>query len=200
MSSPTSTERKKLLEKAFKMPTFQTIIARKSSITNAFVNALIPIVRPTPAEIEEALRILEMRPEDVRCAYCGDKSSEWDHLRPLVLRLRPTGHISEIANLVPSCGKCNQSKGNSDWRKWIRNVNATHSPARRGIPSTEERIERLEAYERWRSPTKIDFEAVVPSQDLELYWSMWSEIVSEMRRCQDFGDQIRQRIAETLLK
>ena len=43
-----------------------------------------------------------------------------DHLRPLVKDKEPTGYISEIHNLVPSCGKCNQSKGNKEWKAWMR--------------------------------------------------------------------------------
>src|SRR5262245_20280770 len=96
---------------AFRMPSVQTMKSRKSSITNAFVNAIIPTVFPTPEEIEQALVILGMAATDVRCAYCGNPMTEWDHLRPLVQKHRPTGYITEIANLVPSCGKCNQSKG-----------------------------------------------------------------------------------------
>src|SRR5437660_7675274 len=106
MTSPLDEQRLKQMAAAFRMPSVQTMVSRKSSITNAFVNAIIPVVPPSVEEIEEALRILGMQPDDVRCAYCGDKSSEWDHLRPLVKGRRPTGFISEIGNLVPSCGKC----------------------------------------------------------------------------------------------
>lgn len=101
------------------MPSLQTMVSRKSSITNAFVGAVIPVVVPTMEEIEESLAILRMDPENVQCAYCGDKASEWDHLRPLVVKRRPTGFVSEIANLVPACGKCNQSKGNQPWKTWM---------------------------------------------------------------------------------
>jgi 5-methylcytosine-specific restriction endonuclease McrA len=74
------------------------------------VNSIIPVIDPSDAEIEEALNILKMEANNVRCSYCGDKATEWDHLRPIVKNKRPTGYISEIANLVPACGKCNQSK------------------------------------------------------------------------------------------
>src|SRR3954447_23773210 len=141
--------RAKLLEGAFQIPSFQTMVSRKSSITNAFVNSVVPMVAPTIREIDDALSILEIDPQDVRCAYCGDKSSEWDHLRPLVIGRRPTGFISEIANLVPACGKCNQSKGNKHWLKWILS-RAPHAPAERGIVDLRHRIERLQAYEAWR--------------------------------------------------
>src|SRR4051812_27975243 len=124
MSDAIDNVRAKVLQAAFRMPSVQTMVSRKSSITNAFVNAIIPVVPPTVAEIAEALRILGMEAEDVRCAYCGDKSTEWDHLRPLVKARRPTGFISEIGNLVPACGKCNQSKGNSGWESWMRSMTA----------------------------------------------------------------------------
>src|SRR5260221_7477397 len=152
------------------MPQFQTMMSRKSSITNVFVSAVIPAVLPTSHEIEEALSILEADPTDVRCAYCGNQSTEWDHLRPLVMERRPTGYITEIANLVPACGKCNQSKGNKPWRMWMLSA-AKLSPTGRRIDGTTERIARLEAFERWRSPTKIDFVSIVGQDEWEQYWS-----------------------------
>src|SRR5207237_18415 len=122
-----------------------------SSITNAFVSAIIPVVFPTEADLAEALAILEMTPDNLRCAYCGDQYTEWDHLRPLVEGQQPTGYISEIANLVPSCGKCNQSKGKKPWREWMLS-SAPCSPRSRGVHDLSRRILRLEQYERWRQP------------------------------------------------
>src|SRR5262249_27596148 len=165
--------RRKLLTTAFRMPAVQTMVSRKSSITNAFVNALIPVVVPTHEEIEEALRILGMAPSEVSCAYCGDRMTEWDHLRPIVVKQRPTGYVSEIANLVPACGKCNQSKGNSPWRQWILSKTAKHSPTARGKLDVPERIGRLDAYEQWRTPTKIDIEAIIGKGDWDAYWKLW---------------------------
>jgi hypothetical protein len=190
--------RRKLLTAAFQMPSFQTMVSRKSSITNAFVNSVIPVIPPTLEEIEQALTLLGMEPTDVRCAYCGDKSSEWDHLRPLVLKHRPTGFISEIANLVPACGKCNQSKGNSAWRAWMLSA-AKHSPTGRALANVAERVARLDAYEQWRPPTKIDFETILGREDWEKYWSMWEKVIAEMRQCQDVADLLRKRIMEHLV-
>ena len=188
----------KTLTAAFKMPAVQTMVSRKSSVTNAFVSSLIPVVRPTLGEIEESLAILGMEPSDIRCAYCGDKSSEWDHLRPLVLNRRPTGFISEIANLVPACGKCNQSKRNQPWRDWMLNKTAKHSPTGRGLADVADRIARLEAYERWRLPTTVDFESIVSREEWEHYWSLCEALVGEMRRCQEVADSIRARVNKSL--
>jgi hypothetical protein len=190
--------RRKILAAAFRMPSVQTMVSRKSSITNAFVNAIIPSIPPTHDEIAKALTILGMEPNDVRCAYCGDKASEWDHLRPLVAKRRPTGFISEIANLVPACGKCNQSKGGSDWRKWILS-NARLSPTGRGIPNIKERIVNLERYEQWRQPTKIDFESIIGRDQWEHYWSLCEAVIEELRKCQEYAVDLRDRIFKQLV-
>lgn len=198
MTPPEDAGRRERLLAAFRMPFVQTMVSRKSSITNAFVNALIPVVIPTPEEIDEALRILNMGPDTVCCAYCGNAMTEWDHLRPLVLRQRPTGYISEIANLVPSCGKCNQSKGNSGWRKWILSTTAKHSPTRRQVPDVAERIERLDAYERWRTPIRIDFESVLGKEVWDEYWRFWETVNADLRRIQDVANTHRGRIEQSL--
>ena len=190
---PIEEQRAKLLAAAFRMPSVQTMVSRKSSITNAFVNSVIPVIVPTVQEISEALGVLGMTPEDVRCVYCGDRSSEWDHLRPLVQKRRPTGYISEIGNLVPACGKCNQSKGNSAWRTWMLGK-APLSPAGRGLDGVADRIARLEAYERWRSPTKVEFEKIVGPEEWEHYWSLCESVVEKLRDCQTVADGLRTRV------
>lgn len=190
-------QRRALLLKAFRMPSVQTMVSRKSSITNAFVNAIIPVIQPTIEEIDRALTILGMGPSDVRCIYCGEKSTEWDHLRPLVHKRRPTGYVSEITNLVPACGKCNQSKGNKPWREWMLSK-AKWSPTGRAIADIIERIARLEAYEGWRPPLRVDFEAIVGNEAWEAYWSMCEAVNGEMRRCQEVADGMRDRVAAHL--
>src|SRR5467141_2592011 len=137
------------------LPAPMSVTGRSSSITNAFINAIIPVIEPTEEEELEALEVLQIDPKDIRCAYCGDKATEWDHLRPIITNQEPTGYITEIANLVPSCGKCNQSKGKSNWRTWMTGP-ARLSPRMRGIGDLDMRISRLELYERWREPHRID--------------------------------------------
>lgn len=188
--------RRKLLTAAFRMPSFQTMVSRKSSITNAFVNSVIPVITPTIDEIDQALAILGMDPADCRCAYCGDKSSEWDHLRPLVVQRRPTGFVTEIANLVPSCGKCNQSKGNKPWRDWMMSK-AKLSPTGRGLVNVAERVGRLDAFEKWRPPIRIDFASVLGQEDWENYWSMCEKVMDELKGCQKIADAMRARIVHS---
>ena len=199
MSLSPDDHRRKILTAAFQMPSVQTMVSRKSSITNAFVSAIIPVIAPSHDEIEEALRILGMEPHDPRCAFCGDKATEWDHLRPLVLQRRPTGYVSEIANLVPACGKCNQSKGNKPWREWILS-SARLSPTGRGLAGVADRVARLEAYEKWRTPTRVNFESVLGREGWEHYWSLCEAVVEELRTCQKVADTIRAKISESLQK
>ena len=175
------------------------ITGRSSSITNAFINAIIPVVNPSAEEVQQALNKLGMTPENFQCAYCGSAVSEWDHFRPLVHQQKPTGYISEIHNLVPSCGKCNQSKGNKEWKEWITS-DAKLSPKTRGIKDLAQRIERLEAYEQWGAPTKIHFEAIVGQETWQNHWQNWEKIQVLMREAQKLAEKIKQQVASEYQK
>ncbi|WP_208380231.1 HNH endonuclease [Psychromonas algarum] len=181
----------------FKMPTPMKITGRSSTITNAFINAIIPINYPNNDEVKEALAILGMNDENFQCAYCGDTASEWDHLRPLVLNKKPTGYISEIQNLVPSCGKCNQSKGNKNWKTWITSE-ATLSPASRGISDIESRITKLTNYQEWEIPTKIDFEAIVGEKKWKQHWDNWQLVIDTMEQSQLLANEIKGLLANDI--
>jgi len=172
-----------------------TVAGRSSSITNAFVNAIIPVIVPSEEEERTALEILEIAPGDLRCSYCGDKSTEWDHLRPIINDQKPTGYITEIANLVPSCGKCNQSKGKSPWRTWMES-NARLSPKTRRVPNLQERINRLLKYEAWREPRMLDFEAIAGKEMWDSHRKNWREVLDLLKRSQKIADEIRRVVAE----
>lgn len=177
------------------LPVPMTVNGRSSSITNAFFNAIVPVIHPSREEELEALQILGLDSQDIRCAYCGDKSTEWDHLRPLITNQKPTGFITEIANLVPSCGKCNQSKGKSNWLAWIKS-SARLSPATRGISGLEDRIARLQKYESWRQPRKIDFEAVAGPELWERHQRNWRDVLDRLRESQRLASEIREIVAK----
>lgn len=177
------------------MPAPGNIMGRSSSITNAFVNSIIPVVVPSEEEVLEALRILQIDPYHQTCAYCGDSSTEWDHLRPLVIRQKPTGFITEIANLVPACGKCNQSKGNRHWRSWIIS-NARLSPKSRGVADLDARIQHLELFEKWRNVKPINFEEIVGPELWITHWENWKRVISDMKTSQELAIQIRKAIRD----
>lgn len=181
----------------FRMPNAVKITGRSSSITNSFVNGIIPCIKPTDEQIAAALTVLEMDPDNVVCAYCGDAMTEWDHLNPLVMDKQATGFITEIQNLVPSCGKCNQSKGNKNWKEWMLG-DAPNSPASKGVPDLQERIERLEDYERCFTPHKLDFEKIVGSELWSKHWANNDAIREMMKDSQKLSDKIRGMIADSV--
>ena len=179
----------------FRMPTPVGVMGRSSSITNSFINGIIPARQPTQGDVAEALRILEISPDDFRCCYCGDRATEWDHLRPLIIGQEPTGFISEIQNLVPSCGKCNQSKGNSPWEVWLRG-NARLCPRVRGVADLETRVARLKRFEQWREPTKLDIPALVGAELWSEYRANWQELLNAMRKSQELAVALKQKLRE----
>jgi hypothetical protein len=183
----------------FNMPKPMKITGRSSSITNAFINSIIPVIHPSEEEIKTALEILEMTPDNFQCIYCGAVSSEWDHLRPLVKNKKPTGFISEIHNLVPSCGKCNQSKGNKEWEAWMLS-SAKLSPKTKGVPDLADRIRRLKKYEKWNNPTKINFEGIVGKEVMAEHWENCEKVQSIMRESQILAEEINANVAKKFNK
>ncbi len=177
----------------FTMPKTMKITGRSSSITNAFINSIIPSIQPTEEQVKQVLSILGMLDDSFQCSYCGASASEWDHLMPLVVDKKPTGYISEIHNLVPSCGKCNQSKGNKDWREWIVS-DAKLSPKSKGIQDLDERIRRLEAFKRWAEPTRLDIEAIIGPELWEQHWENWERVQAAMRHSQDLSEKIKESV------
>jgi len=173
------------------MPSPGNIAGRSSSITNAFFNAIIPTKVPNEDEVLDALSILGIDPSDIRCAYCGDKSTEWDHLRSIISNQRPTGYITEIANLVPACGKCNQSKGKTPWLTWMTGPARLSPMNRPGIVDIEDRIKRLSKYEEWRTPTRIAVEEVVDSEKWKCHEANWRTVLDLLKESQKLAKEIR---------
>lgn len=166
------------------------LTGRRSTLTGLFYTALTPYVEPTETEVDEALMVLGMKRGACVCAYCGDRKSEWDHFRAVVKDRGPTGFITEIANLVPSCGKCNQSRGNKDWRQWMRG-RARHSPTSRGVKDIEERIRLLEAFEAWRKPVKIDYEALAGEQRWITHKKYLDDVLSLLEKAEIHASELR---------
>lgn len=172
------------------MPNGMRIKGRASSMRNVFVAAIVPAAMPSAEEVAKVLDIFGLEPGRLRCSYCGGAASEWDHLRPLVNGGRPTGYPSSIRNLVPACGKCNQSKGNKEWRGWMRGA-ARWSPATRGTPDLAERERRLAAFEAWARCEPLDIAALVPEEILRRYYRLLDEILAKMEEADAVASEIR---------
>ena len=177
----------------FEMPSQGSPIGRLSSITGSLVHMLVPWVPPTAEEVDRALAVLGMaRGAQCVCAYCGGPRTEWDHLRPLVCKRRPTGFITELANLVPACGKCNQSKSGAAWRDWLPGK-AKRSPRSRGASDDDiqRRCHSLEAFESAFPPRRIDFERMLGTDRYGAYWEHLAAIEVTLKNCTDEGKRLR---------
>lgn len=180
---------KKILRGAFKMPSINTITARSSSITNAFISAITIVEKPTEEQIEKVLEIFEMSPENMRCCYCGGQYTEWDHLKPLVVNRKPTGYPTSIKNLVPACNKCNQSKGNNDWEEWIKSNKKTSQ-----LTDLKERIAKIKEFEKWANCTPINIKAIVGEEEFNKYFKLCENILGLMQDAQKEAKTIKQKI------
>jgi len=169
------------------------ITSRTSSITNSFVQAIIPTVSYSEEQRAEALAKLGMTIENLSCVYCGSPTTDWDHLRPLVRNSRPTGYISEIKNLVPSCGPCNQSKGAADWKAWMMGK-ARGSPTMRGVGNVADRVSCIEIFVSWGNVSPVQFEDMVPREMWRDYWDQLSAVTDAMRVAQEKAVLVRQHI------
>jgi hypothetical protein len=82
---------------------------------------------------------------NVLCIYCGtDPATRWDHLHPV-----SKGGDSSPGNLVPACGRCDDSKQDRTIEEWAAS-NAKHRPAASRVAAIFARIRKYQltyAYE-----------------------------------------------------
>jgi HNH endonuclease len=134
-----------------------------------------------------------MTVDSITCAYCGARTTDWDHLRPLVKNKRPTGYITEIRNLVPACGPCNQSKSGNDWNAWMESA-APGSPKTREVPDLPERIERLKQFEKWGAVTPLALAELVDEGIWTKHWANLEVVLGAMKSAQTHADDLRTAI------
>ena len=82
------------------------------------------------AEIESILAHFGNPP---KCAYCGDEVRRWDHLVPV-----REGGETVIGNMVPACARCDDSKRNEPFQKWMLS-DVRFSPKSRQVSDINER-------------------------------------------------------------
>jgi HNH endonuclease len=70
---------------------------------------------------------------DNKCVYCGEgEGLDFDHAVPINKKSLGQGRVG---NLVPSCGDCNQKKGQKDFREYLK-----------GDPDGDKKIAKILAY------------------------------------------------------
>ena len=113
------------------MPTLITPRFRTTVITNSFTNGVMPQIGPSEEEIDFVLSIFQQsRGKELKCVYCDEPATEWDHFRPLISNKKPSGYMTDIYNLVPCCHLCNCSKGAKDWKTYLRSTSKKSARAR----------------------------------------------------------------------
>lgn len=95
------------------------VSGRSSTVTNAFVAALLPHDEYDAKVVEQAMKDLGQTGEELSCVYCGKPANTWDHLINLVQARKANGHGHRVRNLVPCCSTCNSSKGGTPFDDWI---------------------------------------------------------------------------------
>ena len=173
------------------------ITSRSSSITNAFVQAIIPYRQPREQDVDVALSKLGMSRDTIECIYCGNNSTDWDHLFALVKNKRPSGFFSDIGNMVPACGPCNQSKSGQDWKAWMLG-NAKNSPTTRGVTDVAERIRVIEKHIKTSGLRAKNIEDYIDNSELEEYWKSLEEIHSAMSKAQNLASRIQSQLQSRL--
>ena len=75
------------------------------------------------------------------CAFCGSSTvRRWDHLEPV-----SQGGETVLGNMVPACGRCDDSKQHLPFEQWMTS-DAKWSPNSQGVKEIQRRIERIKAY------------------------------------------------------
>src|SRR5439155_64703 len=90
-------------------------------------------------EMQEIVAFFGVDP--VECAFCGSKEvRRWDHL----IAVSKDGE-TVLGNMVPACGRCDDSKQDLPFDEWMRS-SAQFSPKSLGVSDLEHRIERIRTY------------------------------------------------------
>ena len=164
---------------------------------SAFVRSLIPNVPPSDLELANAFSLLKLDADDLRCVYCGDRSTEWDHFYPVMRKGQPTGYLTRIQNLVPACGKCNQSKGNRNWKDWMKST-APLSPTTRGVTKLSKRIKQLQSFEAWGAEATVDFETALGRDAMKQHNDSLKQILSLMSEAETHSKALRSTLLDEL--
>ena len=160
---------------------------RRTTVNHAFASALAPCSEYDEQMLTSALLFLGQDPSrDLKCVYCDNPATTWDHLVGLVEKSELRGFGHQIGNLVPSCQPCNSRKGSRDWRTFVESV--VDDPRLR-----QQRVALLNRYVlRFAQPIDLDrLQAGAPDLWQE-YCAIKSTIFDLMRRADEIAKQLRE--------
>jgi hypothetical protein len=102
-----------------------------------------------------------MRDGNVLCIYCDKQfATRWDHLHPV-----SKGGDSSPGNLVPACGRCDDSKQDRTIDEWAAGT-SKHRPSAARLDAIRQ---RLVDYQKEYTYAAIPFESKLTAAQREIY-------------------------------
>lgn len=161
---------------------------RSTTINHAFASAISYYANYDELEIEKALLALNQNPDsDLKCVYCNEKADTWDHLESLVKKGMFTGYGHELGNLVPSCKRCNSSKGGKDFISFIGELSMSDDEKQR--IST-----MLTRYQREFGNNVVDIESFEYKEVTKKYYDIKDKIFELMKEADIEAERIRAKL------
>lgn len=120
------------------------------------------------------------------CAFCGNKTtSRMDHLVPVI----SLGDFVR-SNVVPACQVCDDSKGQKEYRDWMRNSTSPKSLRKRGFG--EEQIEaRIELIEKWHGAYTAKNEKELFGRNYEKYLDILNKMDALCNEARQLVDKVK---------
>ncbi len=159
---------------------------RSSTISHAFASALSIADEYDEEKINIALRILGQESEaDLLCAYCDKNAETWDHIKAIVSEKAFSVHGHQINNLLPCCKDCNSSKGNRNWKYFLKI---------KGL-DTELRVDRIENY---INHNYVDTKNLLLTDEFKDDLKTYNDIKTKVFELFKLGDQLAANIRKKL--
>lgn len=120
------------------------------------------------------------------CAFCGGaEAPRNDHLVPVINR----GDFIR-QNVVPACAKCDDSKGQKDFRSWMREATSKSSLRQRGFTDTqiEERIQRIE---QWQTGYESKTDEQLFEKNLSRYRLILEKMDNLIKKAQQLVNDVK---------
>ena len=130
---------------------------------------------------QQIAEVIDYFGEPLRCVYCGSEEVQrWDHLVPV-----NRGGDTVLGNMVPACSRCDDSKQDHSFDKWMTG-DAQFSPQSRGVADIGLRIQRLRIYAAHFRYTARSLDARCDTRELKKLTDLHTKIESLRTEIEQF--------------